>query len=112
MNDILDLYGVKNNSGALEISVEPGQMAAGLMKLGQSCLRLADLYYTLRFVAPGRFGEELEEILTDLNLEYTLNEQIMGRLGNIVKVDFRVVGRRRLCSHLTLDVEARLRRSI
>ena len=40
MSDILETYGVRNSSGNLELSVEPGQLAAGLMKLGQSCLRL------------------------------------------------------------------------
>jgi hypothetical protein len=95
MQDILETYGVLNSAGSLELCVQPGEVTAGVIRLGQACLRIADFYYTSRFVSQGRFNDELEEILSDLALEYEANATLLGRFGNSVQVDFRVHGKKR-----------------
>jgi hypothetical protein len=61
-----------------------------------------DLYYTTRFLTGSRFSDELEEILTDMEFDYIADDQIIGRFGNSVRVDFRVRGRKRDTAILTL----------
>jgi hypothetical protein len=100
--EILQTYGVANLGGSLELVAQPSELTLAIIRLGQTCLRTADLFYTSRFAAPSRFNEELEEMLVDMELEYTPDDQIIGRLGNVVKVDFRIRGRKQDTAVLTL----------
>jgi hypothetical protein len=102
MQDIIETYGVADNGGSLELRVSPHELTGGLIRLGQACLRLADLYYTSRFVSHGRFNDEVEEVLSDLAVDYEANVAIRGRFGNSVQVDFCVHGRRRDTAILTM----------
>lgn len=105
MDDILETYGIHLSGSSLELPSDESHLTESIIRLGQACLRLSDLYYTARYASYGRFKEELEEMLTDLELEYTADEAIAGRFGNIVRVDFRVHAKRAESAVLTLPAD-------
>ena len=105
MDDILATYGIRLNGSSLELHTEDNRLSEAIIRLGQACLRLSDMYYSARYANYGRFKEELEEILTDMELEFTADDTIAGRFGNIVRVDFRIHALRTESAILTLPAD-------
>ncbi len=93
LEDALRLYDVTQNGGALETRL-PGydHLVTGIVRLGQACIRVADLTYTRRSALVSSFSEAIEEILVDRELPYEPNVELAGRFGNLVRVDFVVRG--------------------
>lgn len=102
VEDALRLYGVRQEGGALELPLSClDELVAGVVRLGQACVRVADLLYTRRSSFQAPVTEEVEEILAEGELEYETNPELEGRFGNRVRVDFLVRGRRTSSAVLT-----------
>ena len=71
------------------------------MRLGQACVRVADLIYTRRCSLQSPVIEELEEVLVEGELKYETDSRLEGRFGNRVRVDLLVLGRQTRSAVLT-----------
>lgn len=95
LDDAIRLYGVRQNGGALELPIENvSQISEGIVRLGQACLRVADLTFTRRSSLQPVFTEEVEEVLVDSEVIYEPNAELTGRYGKAIRVDFLATGRR------------------
>jgi len=93
VEDALRLYGVELVGGALERPLDSmAELLEGVVKLGQACVRVADLTYTRRSALQSGVSEELEEFLADTELSFEANRELEGRHGTKVRVDFLVQG--------------------
>ncbi|MBI2569280.1 MAG: DUF1828 domain-containing protein [Candidatus Schekmanbacteria bacterium] len=102
LNDVLRLYGVAQAGGALELTIPSwNELVPGIMRLGQACVRVADLVFTRRTSLQAPVTEEVEEVLAEGALDYETNPELEGRFGNRVRVDFLVHGRRMPLAVLT-----------
>ena len=102
LSDALQTCGVSQQGGSLEIVLPSlDELASGIVRVGQACVRVADLIYTRRSTVQAPIAEELEEIIADTELSYEANTELEGRFGNRVRVDFLVRG-----SHLNSAVIA------
>jgi len=91
LNDILDLHGVCLGGGALELEVRAlSELPQGVVCLGQTCVRVADLIFTKRTTVPPAAEEEIEEVVSELAVGYEVGAELPGRYGELVKVDFLV----------------------
>lgn len=103
LEDALRIYDVKQAGGALERPLPTtDSLIDGLVKLGQACVRVADLTYTRRSALQSSVNEDLEEFLADAELEFEPNQELEGRHGAKVRVDFLVKGPRVTSSLLAL----------
>lgn len=95
VEDALRIYGVKQVGGALELPLESAQgVVEGIVKLGQACVRIADLTYTRRSSLQSSVTEDIEEVLADAEVEFEPNQELEGRHGSKIRVDFLVKGPR------------------
>lgn len=108
LEDALYVLGVQRSGGALETSFEPTHesLEDAVIRLGQACVRVADLSFTRRSSFQASVTDEVEELIADAELEYQPNVSLPGRRGNAVVVDFLVEGRRRKSAVLTLAAQA------
>lgn len=103
LEDAIRVLGVRQDGGALELDLPDGnQIIDGVVRLGQACIRVADLAYTRRTSLQASVIEEVEEILADSELDYEENAELDGKYGK-VRVDFLVHGRRTDSALLTLS---------
>ena len=65
-------------------------------------MRVADLTYTRRSALQTGVGEEFEEFLSDAELSFEPNPELVGRHGTVVRVDFLVRGASTSSAVLTL----------
>ncbi|GAB4196373.1 MAG: hypothetical protein OHK0013_03550 [Sandaracinaceae bacterium] len=105
LEDALRIYDVKQQGGALETKLTPDltNLVDAVVRLGQACVRVADLTYTRRTSAQAGVVEEVEEVLADANLDYDVAAVLTGRYGNAVPVDFLVRGRNAASAVITLS---------
>lgn len=102
IEDALRIHGVQQREGRLEIVLPSlDDLVAGIVRLGQACVRVADLIYTRRSSLQSPAAEEVEEIFADSGLRYETDPEIEGRFGARVRVDFLVHGRRKSTAVLT-----------
>ena len=103
IEDALRIYGVDQVGGALELPLASlDGLVEGVVKLGQACVRVADLTYTRRSALQTGVSEELEEFLSDADLPYEPNQELVGRHDAHVVVDFLVRGASVTSALLTL----------
>jgi len=107
IKNILQTYGIWEEGGCLECRIDINSVADGIVRLGQACLRVADLSYTVRFAPQSLFAEEVEEVLDETGLPYERTAKILGREHNVVKVDFKVRGPRTESALMLLPAETR-----
>lgn len=107
LEDTLYTLGVQQNGGALETSFDANHdsLEDAVIRLGQACVRVADLSFTRRSNLQVNATEEVEELLSDAELEYLPNAPLLGRHGRMVEVDFLVAGRRQKSAVLTLAAQ-------
>jgi hypothetical protein len=107
LEDTLRVLDVRQNGGALETDFDPAadSLVDAVVRLGQACVRVADLTFTRRSTVQVNAGEEVEEILSDAALPYEANVTLPGRQGSTVSVDFLVHGRRQRSALLTLAAQ-------
>jgi len=95
LDDVLKLYGVLQQGGAL---VRPlvgiDHLVPGIVSLGQACVSTADLMFTKRSAMVTSFAEQVEEVLSDVEVPYAANVELEGRFGRVVRVDFLAQGPR------------------
>jgi len=102
VEDALRVHGVRQEGGALEVPLASlDEIVEGVVRLGQTCVRVADLIYTRRSSLQAPATEEVEEILAEGELDYEANSELEGRFGNRVRVDFLVHGQRTHSAVLT-----------
>lgn len=95
VEDAIRTLGVAQKGGELFVDVsELSQIADAVTRLGQACLRVADLLFTRRASLQTSFAEDIEEVLADADLPYESAVDIEGRYGRVVRVDFSVQGAR------------------
>lgn len=95
VEDALRIYGISQSGGALEWPMNSlEQVVDGVVRLGQACVRIADLTYTRRSSLQTVFTEDLEELLVDSDFEFETNKEVPGRHGSLIRVDFLVHGPR------------------
>lgn len=104
LEDAIRLYGVEQRGGEL---VRPlpalEDLVPSIVSLGQACVRVADLMYTKRSAMVTAFSEQVEEVLNDVGVTYAPNEELIGRYGKVVRVDFLAEGPRVKSAVLTLS---------
>ncbi len=93
LDDILRTLRVRQEGGELVCDVsDPSRLADDIVRLGQACVRMADLIFTKRAALSVGFAEEVEEVVADCDLPYQTGAELLGRHGNPVRVDFLVTG--------------------
>jgi len=93
LEDAIRIFQVQLKQGALEFLIKNlDELPVAIIRLGQACLRVADIMFTRRVSAQTVFSEEVEEILLDSELRVESNAEIPGRFGKPVRVDFLVYG--------------------
>ena len=88
--DVLNTYDVVHTKGALSCEVAPPDLLHGVIRLGQACIRVADLTFTQRIAAQGSFADEVESVIDDTGLAYEANAKLPGRGDGVVPVDFLI----------------------
>jgi len=84
---------VRLAGGALELEVpDLGSLMDGVVRLGQACIRMADLHYTRRSSLAVPLNETLEDFFNDAEFAYEADVEFLGRQGKPVKVDYQVWG--------------------
>jgi hypothetical protein len=109
LDEVLAVLDVQQNGGALEarFSATHDSLESAVIRLGQSCVRVADLYYTRRASFQySTVNEDVEELLVDADLRFHTNVQVMGNLGKLVPVDFQVEGQRTKSLVMTLSSQS------
>jgi len=92
-NRIMELYSCSFQGAAIQHDLESlDALPDGIVKIGQACLRTADLVYAKRFRSQSSFNQNVEDILADTTLEYEPGAEIALNEGKVVKVDFKVKG--------------------
>lgn len=107
IEDTLYVLGVRQNGGALETTCDMSHanLEDAVIRLGQACVRVADLSFTRRANLQLNATEEVEELISDAELVYETNASLVGRHGTVVVVDFLVAGRRQKSAVLTLAAQ-------
>lgn len=108
MNDILRVYDISEHGTTLRCRVPIHELGAGIIRLGQACLRIADLAYTVRFLPRSQFAEEVEDMLDHAGFQYELGAPIAGSQGKVVKADFQVHGHRADTAMMLLSAETKI----
>lgn len=104
--DVLSTYGVTHTKGSLSCEVNADDLLPGIIRLGQACIRVADLTFTQRIAAQGSFAEEVESLIDDTGLEYEANARLNGRGDVVVPVDFLIRSPRLETAVFTLPAES------
>src|ERR1700759_4579670 len=78
LQEAIDLLGVRLDGGQLTVSVDRdlGNLNDAVTRLGQACVRVADLYYPRRMSMHVGVSEEFEEVLVDGDLAYEPNAEL------------------------------------
>jgi len=103
VEDALRTFGAEQDGGELVLRMTPGtSLAEAVVRLAQTCLRVADLFYTRRTTLQMPFTEEVEELFGEYELPCEADVDVPGRFGQGVHVDFIVHGLRSRSLVLTL----------
>src|SRR5690606_19542430 len=57
-------------------------------RLGQACLRVSDVWFTMRTRAVETVTEEIADFLEEKNIPYERRTKLSGRSGHVWEVDF------------------------
>lgn len=97
VNDVCQRLDVEFDGWQIKTPViELRELPSAMMRLGQACIRVADLIFTQRLQTVSLLKDEVEEFVADLGFDYEGDAEIQSeKSGRLVKVDFRVVGPRR-----------------
>lgn len=103
VTDTLRVFGATQAEGELRLTLDPtDDLSAGILRLAQTCLRVADLTFTRRASLIMPFAEDVEEIFADAELTYEPSVDLVGRFGNPVSVDYLVTGKQTKSAVLAL----------
>jgi len=66
---VLEQFDIENRSGALELRVPTlNDVPAGVLRLSQACMRIADMVLTAKMRLPTAFGERVAEVFEEGDL--------------------------------------------
>jgi hypothetical protein len=89
IEDVRQNHGLELYRGMLLARVKPGDnLAAVVMRTAQGALRVADIWFTMRTRTVETVDDELELFLTEKNLPFERNQQLIGRSGKTWRPDF------------------------
>ena len=89
IEDVIMTHGVEFYRGMLSARVQrPEELAANVSRLAQACLRVSDLYFTLRRRAVESVVDEVADFLELKRVEFVRSERIPGRSGRVWSIDF------------------------
>lgn len=77
-------------------------LADAAIRLGQACVRIADLSLTHRTRLVSPFSDELEEGLESIGRPFRRGVPLAGRAGRVVEIDYVVIGQSRRSAILTM----------
>lgn len=104
LQEALRQYRVTRDGGKLATDITSiDGIVSDVVRLGQACLRMADLIYTRRSSLRTSINEEVEETISDFELPYETSVDLEGRYGKVVVVDFLVKGPSNSSAILTLS---------
>ncbi|WP_254509378.1 DUF1828 domain-containing protein [Anatilimnocola floriformis] len=87
--DIVSTLGIEFFKGALNIRVDNvNDIAEALTRLGQGCVRVSDVWFTMRSRAGETVTEEVAQFLTENKVEFQQGEKRPGRSGRVWTIDF------------------------
>jgi len=93
VEDMAAALGVSLSRGRLQVQLEPSEnpdFSDAIFRLSQACVKISDLAYHARLSAALPFKEDIGEFLVHEKFKPRRDEQIAGRFGRRVKVDFAV----------------------
>jgi Domain of unknown function DUF1828 len=89
IEDVRVTHGVEFYRGTLSTRVlRPENLAADVTRLAQACLRISDLYFTLRRRAVESVTDEVADLLEQRRVQFVRSERIPGRSGRVWNIDF------------------------
>jgi hypothetical protein len=89
ISDICDTHRVEFFKGMLITRLERGEtLSSALSRLAEACIRVSDLWFTLRTRAVQSITDEVAEFLNERQIEYARRERLIGRSGRFWDVDF------------------------
>lgn len=89
IDDVCLNHGVEFFKGMLTLRLRPGdRLADGVIRLGQACLRVSDLWFTMRTRAVETVTEEVADFLTEKQIPFERRAKLSGRSGRVWDVDF------------------------
>ena len=95
IEDVVRIYGARTDGGALVMDVPDEQsLATSILRLGQACIRVSDLYFTRRSGIQSPAVDEVEELLAETDLSFESGADILSKFKKPVRVDFQVHGKR------------------
>jgi hypothetical protein len=106
ISDVCEEMRVQRRGGMFVAPLGPdpaATLADAAIRLGQACVRIADLSLTHRTRLVSAFGDELEEGLESLDRPFTRGVQLAGRAGRTVTVDYVVEGATRRSALLSMS---------
>ena len=104
IEDVLRLHDVQQDGGALLLDLKPGDdLMVGILRLAQSCIRVADLTFTRRASLQSPFSDDVEEVRADAELRFEVGAELVGRTRKPVRVDYLVTGQTKRSAVLALS---------
>lgn len=89
IDDVCLNHGVELFKGMLIYRLRPGdRLADAVIRLGQACLRVADIWFTMRTRAVESLTAEVADFLEDRKIPYEQRAKISGRSGHVWDIDF------------------------
>jgi hypothetical protein len=99
LEDICRTLNVNTSEGVLQIFLDKRSIAASISdaitRLGQACVRAADLEFIQRSNSGRLLRDEVAQTFAEFHIEYKPNPKVIGRYGRPIKLDFEVFGRTR-----------------
>ena len=91
LEQAIKLYGVVQSGGELVLPLKSlDEVATGVLRLAQACLRVSDLSFSKRTALQSSFNEDVEAVLSDLDVNYVPEAELEARGGKLIRVDFLV----------------------
>ncbi len=91
IDDVLMNHSVEFFKGMLIVRLGAAdRLADAVLRLGQACLRVADLWFTLRTRAVESVTEEVADYLTEKSIPFDRAKKLVGRSGREWTADFHV----------------------
>lgn len=89
IQDVCSTLGVEFFKGMLVLRLAAGeQLADAVIKLGQACVRVADVWFTMRTRAAQSTMGEVADFFAEKQIPFTQNDKLLGRSGSDWSVDF------------------------
>jgi hypothetical protein len=89
LSDICGTHRVELFRGMLMTRVQAGEtLSSALIRVSEACIRVSDLWFTLRTRAVQSITDEVAEFLTERQIDFARNDKQVGRSGRVWDVDF------------------------